>query len=100
VSIIDSGTRACTDSDTCFGLACYAPLAFQPSVCLAPCQRDEDCHPSEACVRSVKLEPSCYHRCDSPTDCYGGFDCVDFSGAGLAICFPASWAQRLIDLDD
>ncbi|HEY0464941.1 MAG TPA: hypothetical protein VGC79_12055 [Polyangiaceae bacterium] len=98
-SLIESGTRTCVNEKYCFALACYAPLGFEPYVCLARCESDADCHPSETCVRSAGLEPTCYSRCNSPIDCYGGFDCIDFSGAGQDICFPARWAQRLKELD-
>ena len=99
VSLIHSGTRTCPNDDYCFGLSCYAPPSFEPSVCLAPCATDRDCLSAEACVGSAKLEPTCYARCDSPADCYRGFDCYDFSGVGQFVCFPAGWAGRRSELD-
>jgi hypothetical protein len=95
---IASGTRGCENDDYCFGLSCYAPAGFAPTVCLAPCNSDANCRPSEACLRAPKLEPTCYARCKSPEDCYDGFDCYDFSGADELICFPASWSVRRGDL--
>ncbi|HEY3666350.1 MAG TPA: hypothetical protein VGL19_10130 [Polyangiaceae bacterium] len=95
---IASGTRRCDNEDYCFGLACYAPDAFGPTVCLARCDSDANCRPSEACLRAPKLEPTCYARCKSPEDCYDGFDCYDFSGKDELVCFPTPWAQRRDDL--
>ena len=94
VSLIDSDTRDCPSEDYCFGLACYAPPSFAPRVCLARCATDADCQPFETCLQAPKLEPTCYALCDSPADCYGGFDCFDFSGTGgKLVCFPATWTQ-------
>ena len=98
-SLIHSGTRTCQNDDYCFGLACYAPLDFAPTMCLARCATDLDCLSSESCVQSAKLDPTCYARCDSPSDCLQGFDCFDFSGAGEFVCFPAGWAGRRNELD-
>lgn len=97
---IGSGTRNCENASFCFGLSCYAPPSFEPSVCVARCEADSDCEASEACVRSARLEPTCYPRCDSPTDCEYHFDCVDFTGDGQAVCFPTGWAGRLDELAD
>ncbi len=77
---IESGTRTCQNSDYCFGLACYAPPSFLPTVCVAGCEVDADCAPDEACVHAQKLAPTCYARCGSPSDCAYHFDCFDFSG--------------------
>lgn len=96
---IGSGTRNCENANYCFGLSCYAPPSFEPTVCVARCETDGDCEPSETCVRSAKLEPTCYARCDSPTDCAYHFDCVDFTGAGKAVCFPTGWVGRRAELD-
>lgn len=93
VSLIESDTRSCENSDYCFGLTCYAPDSFAPNVCLASCETNADCQPFEACLRAPKLEPGCYARCNSPTDCYRGFDCFDFSNEGELVCFPAGWAM-------
>jgi hypothetical protein len=95
---IGSGTRNCEDANFCFGLSCYAPPSFEPTVCVARCETDWDCEPSETCVRSARLEPTCYARCDSPSDCAFHFDCVDFTGDGQAVCFPTSWAARREEL--
>ena len=38
-SLIRSGTRRCENEDYCFGLSCYAPPGFAPTVCLASCQK-------------------------------------------------------------
>lgn len=92
-SLIHSGTRACANDDYCFGLECYAPRYFEPTVCLAPCESETDCLPSEACIGSAKLTPHCYARCALPSDCYRGFDCYDFSKRGQLICFPGAWAH-------
>ena len=90
-SLIRSGTRRCENEDYCFGLSCYAPPGFAPTVCLASCQSDASCGPSEACLSAPELEPACYARCKSPEDCYYGFGCFDFSGEGELVCFPAPW---------
>lgn len=95
---IASGTRACENDDYCFGLACYAPPTFAPTVCLARCDSDANCRSSEACLRAPELEPTCYARCKSPEDCYRGFDCFDFSGKDELVCFPMPWAQRRDEL--
>ena len=95
---IDSGTRRCENADYCFGLACYAPASFQPTVCVKRCDTDADCEPFEACVQSEKLEGTCYARCDSPSACAYQFDCFDFSGQGQLVCFPAEWAGRRKEL--
>jgi len=100
VSPIQSGARTCENADYCFGLACYAPDHFEPAVCVAPCESDADCAPSEACVRSARLEPTCYARCASPSDCEYHFDCLDFSAMGSLVCFPTAWAVRLSELSD
>jgi hypothetical protein len=99
VSLIDSGTRICDNEDYCFGLTCYAPATFVPTVCVARCETDANCLPFEACVQSAKLDPTCYPRCASPSDCYDGFDCFDFSGTGRLVCFPTNWASRRSELD-
>jgi hypothetical protein len=95
---IGSGTRNCENANFCFGLSCYAPPSFEPSVCVAQCETDWDCEASETCVRSARLDATCYARCDSPTDCAYHFDCVDFTGDGQAVCFPTGWAGRLNEL--
>ena len=97
---IDSGTRNCESANFCFGLSCYAPPSFEPSVCVARCERGWDCEPFEACVRAARLEPTCYARCDSPSDCAYHFDCLDFTGEGQRVCFPTAWAGRLEELGD
>ena len=96
---IGSGTRNCESSEYCFGLACYAPPSFAPTVCVANCEADLDCGPNEVCVRSAKLAPTCYARCRVPGDCEYHFDCLDFSGEGQLVCFPAGWAGRRGELD-
>lgn len=97
---IGSGTRNCESANYCFGLSCYAPPSFEPTVCVARCETDWDCEASEICVRSALLEPTCYASCDSPTDCAHHFDCVELSGRGQAVCFPTGWAGRIDELDN
>jgi hypothetical protein len=97
-SLIRSGTRRCESSDYCFGLECYAPATFQPTVCLARCDADVSCRPSELCLSAPLLEPTCYQRCNAPDDCYEGFNCYDFSGAGELVCLPTGWTDRRADL--
>ena len=41
-SLIASGTRTCETEAFCFGLACYAPASFYPSMCLARCETDDN----------------------------------------------------------
>ena|SRR6478735_4817923 len=98
VSLIHSGTRRCENDDYCFGLSCYAPATFELKVCLAPCESDLGCALKEVCVRLEKLASTCYSQCDSPSDCYAGFDCIDLTGEGQLVCFPGSWAARRNDL--
>ena len=93
-SLIRSGTRRCDNEDYCFGLRCYAPADLGPTVCVAPCQSDASCGPSETCLSAPLLEPTCYARCKSPEDCYYGFACYDFSGQGELVCFPAPWTAN------
>lgn len=96
---IGSGTRNCESSEYCFGLSCYAPPSFLPTVCVASCETDFDCGLHEACVGSPKLAPTCYARCGVPGDCEYHFDCLDFSGKGQLVCFPAAWAGRRSELN-
>jgi hypothetical protein len=96
---IGSGTRNCESSEYCFGLACYAPPSFLPTVCVANCETDLECGLNEICVSSAKLAPTCYARCSVPGDCEYHFDCLDFSGHGQLVCFPAGWASRRKELD-
>ncbi len=96
---IGSGTRNCESAEYCFGLACYAPPSFAPTVCVANCETDLDCGLNEVCVRSAKLAATCYPRCNVPGDCEYHFDCLDFSGEGQLVCFPAGWAGRRTELD-
>ena len=98
IPFIESGTRTCPNSEYCFGQACYAPPSFEPSVCVSRCESDVDCAPYEACIGTAKLESTCYARCNSPSDCAYHFDCLDFSGGGKLICFPALWAGRRDEL--
>jgi len=97
-SLIRSGTRSCENRNYCFGLACYAPATFEPSICLTHCESDANCARNEACLLAPKLEATCFARCNSPADCDYGFDCLDFSGEGQLVCFPAAWAQRRNEL--
>jgi len=96
--MIGSGTRSCPDADYCFGLSCYAPLDFQPTICVAPCKSDAECAPHEACIGTQKLARTCYSRCGSPSDCEFHFDCLDVTGASDFVCFPATWGSRLQEL--
>lgn len=94
--IVRSATRTCQDDRYCFGLDCYTPavVGTESGVCVSGCASDADCRANEVCLSSNELEPGCYSRCESPADCYYGFDCFDFANQqSMLVCFPTPWAS-------
>lgn len=91
VPLIASGSRLCVDERDCLGLDCVGALGLPTLTCAVRCPYGDECAPEQSCITSPLLEPTCLHRCDSPTQCDSLYDCFDAAKSGDFVCVPPAW---------